>query len=1235
MCGMVRVGAAAYKAAFAHSNNPNTGTPTMNILGTSGADTLYGTSGDDYIDGFEGDDALFGGGGNDFLVGGAGDDFLEGGGGNDNIDYVHATGGVSVNLQTHSATGAGGNDTLWNIESMAGSSYDDVLVGDAGGNWILGRGGNDLIDGGDGFDTANYQDAAAGVTVDLVTGQVTGGAGNDQLFNIEGVYGSGYADLLVGDDGPNMLYGRGGNDTLRGGAGEDSLNGGEGDDFLDGGEGRFDQIRYDDASGAVQVNLQLGTASGAAGNDTFVNIENVAGSNFDDVIIGNAGDSTLQGLGGNDFLDGGAGSDAIDYYESTGGVYVNMATGTSSGASGNDTFVNFEGIGGSFFDDVLIGDANNNYIHAQAGNDRLDGGAGDDYLSGGAGDDFLDGGTGNYGDVAAYEDSQAGVSVDLTQGLAFDGWGGTDTLRNIEHVNGSMFGDNLVGDANGNWFRPASGNDFVDGRAGLDVVMYETATGGVTVDLQGGFAFGADIGNDQLVSIEAVHGSLHDDHIQLSNTTGGYVFGRAGNDVLRGGSNSDNLIGGLGNDTLDGGAGNDTASYFDDAFEAPGGHGVVVDLQAGTATDNWGFTDTLVNIESVSGSEFADRMTGSVRNDTLIGNGGDDVMLGGAGSDFFIGGAGNDIIDGGAITDLINYNDLNTVSYQTSSTGIVANLQTGRVEDGLGGVDTLSNINWFNGSAFADRITGSSANWFEQFDGGAGDDFIDGGAIDPITFANANRLTLFNSGSAATVDFTAGTAVSGLGHDTLANINHVVATRFADTLLGSDSQVPESFAGRGGNDFIDGKGGLDEVRYNFGNGPVNVNLATGVAIDGEGGIDTLAHIEGVRGSNGNDTLTGGNAASDALEFFMGMAGNDTIDGGSGYDRVDYQSSTTGVRVTLGGTSAGTAADGFGGTDTLINIEAVRGSNFNDVLTGSDSGAFESFEGREGNDVIDGKGGVDRADYASSTAGVSVNLAAGTAADGFGGTDTLVGIENVRGSSFADVITGDTNDNVLQGGAGNDQISGGAGDDILAGGAGDDRLTGGDGYDQFAFEASGNGLDRVADFGWGDTLLVAATLSGRASAGNGSALQAGQMQAQQDAGGTTLYIGTDAAAGADIAIHFDTAIDPSLFAVIETADGHSLVGLVDAPKPGRVAEIAVQFQATIKAHADVAGKVAGKSTTNEVAVAHVSDLLERFSFDAHDAGGDTGGSFADAGGATELELLGVASGLHPLDAGAPA
>ena len=260
----------------------------------------------------------------------------------------------------------------------------------------------------------------------------------------------------------------------------------------------------------------------------------------------------------------------------------------------------------------------------------------------------------------------------------------------------------------------------------------------------------------------------------------------------------------------------------------------------------------------------------------------------------------------------------------------------------------------------------------------------------------------------------------------------------ADTLLGSNrTDISETFEGRSGNDFIDGRGGFDIVRYDFSNGAVTVNLVTGTGGGADAGSDVFVNIEGIQGSAFNDILTGGNAANGTVvglgdgvsEFFRGGAGNDTIDGGQGYDTVSYSNSTAGVVVKLNDNLDGSASDGLGGTDTLRNIEAVRGSQFNDVLTGSDTAAFESFEGLNGDDTIDGLGGADRVDYFFARAGVNVNLATGTASDGYGTTDTLRNIEDVRGSrDFSDTLTGNAGNNRLAGLGGNDTLDGGAGAD---------------------------------------------------------------------------------------------------------------------------------------------------------------------------------------------------------------
>jgi len=155
--------------------------------------------------------------------------------------------------------------------------------------------------------------------------------------------------------------------------------------------------------------------------------------------------------------------------------------------------------------------------------------------------------------------------------------------------------------------------------------------------------------------------------------------------------------------------------------------------------------------------------------------------------------------------------------------------------------------------------------------------------------------------------------------------------------------------------------------------------------------------------------------------------------------------------------------------TLANIENVIGSNFDDTLIGDANDNV--IDGGFGNDTIDGGDGIDTIAFDVFNQSVTVNLEEGTALSGED-TDTLVNIENVRGSNFDDTLIGDANDNVFRGGLGNDTIDGGdddvlsgdananvfdggagidtlsglAGDDILIGGLGNDTLDGGEGND---------------------------------------------------------------------------------------------------------------------------------------------------------------------------------------------
>ena len=1041
------------------------------VIGTDFGDVLVGSSVDNFFRGLQGDDRI------------------DGAGGIDRAGYDRSNGSVQVSLLTGTSSGADGNDTLRNIENLRGGDFADTLEGDNAGNDIEGRGGddvlrglggrdllkgeagNDRLEGGDSQDTlrggagddvldggahqtlfehdyADYTDATGGVTVDLVAGVGTGaGVGRDTLIGIEAVLGSQHGDTLLGSADHNLF------------------NPGAGDDRMVGGDG-YDIVGYWDASGPVQIDMRTGRVTGASGNDTLDGFEGALGTAHADVITGDAGNNFIRGYAGDDSLDGGDGFDRAAYDFGSGSVNVSLRTNTATGSEGNDTLANFENLRGGSFNDTLEGNDGvndleggdgNDFIQGLAGDDVLEGQGGEDTLRGGQGNDTLDGGGHGSGqfDYADYRDVVGAVTVRLTgldgtgNGSATGGDAGTDTLIGIDGVLGGAGDDTIVGGATDDLFSGGLGADSIDGGGGFDIVHYRfgSASDGVQVNLKTGAVTGGD-GNDQLTSIEGAIGTDFDD-VLIGNDDGNFLRGMKGNDVI------------------DGGAGIDRVAY-----DRATGAGVVVSLAAGTASGADG-DDTLSNIENVRGSDFADTLEGDDQaneiqarngddllrglggNDRLFGDAGNDTIEGGAGNDTIVGGAGHDILDGGEVLDRINYTDGNTLDYSSSTAGIVLDTASGQVSDGLGGTDQISNFNFITGTSFSDRLLGSTAPVFEMFDGGAGDDIIDGGAItDTLNQTNANRANFQNAGASVTASLLTGTAVGAQsGRDTLIHINQLRGSNFDDQLEGSDrTDVTETFDGRGGSDRIDGRGGFDEVRYDFGSAGVTVHLGQGTATDASGGVDRLTGIEGVRGSNSADVLTGGLAANgtgvrDGLEWFVGGGGDDRIDGGGGYDRADYTISTAGVVVTLGGTGTGTAQDGMGGTDTLTSIEGVRGSAFDDILTGSDTGEFESFEGRQGNDQIDGRGGEDRADYMRSTAGVVVDLAAGTAQDGYGSADTLQGIENVRGSrDFADQITGDAGANLLEGLGGNDVLSGADGDDRLLGADGDDTLNGGDGDD---------------------------------------------------------------------------------------------------------------------------------------------------------------------------------------------
>ncbi len=499
------------------------------------------------------------------------------------------------------------------------------------------------------------------------------------LTGLTDFFGGDAGDTVTGTDDSNMISGGGGDDVLSGAVGDDMLIGGAGGDTLDGGVG-VDTVGYSDAEAGVRVGLagQI-TQTGDAVGDSFVDIENLSGSNFNDVLYGDSASNVINGNGGSDQLrgadgadellggdgddflwgdagadviNGGAGNDWAYYSTSSVGVTVNLATNVGlNGDAQGDTYISIERLFGSSKRDVLIGNDDVNYIRGANGDDTLSGQGGDDFLQGDAGADELIGGAGR--DWATYVSSTQAMTISLADTSLNTGEAVGDTYSSVENLQGTRFDDTLYGDGNSNIIRGNDGddmlfgggaNDFLRGDLGADVLNggagndyadYINSNAAITINLGAGTASGGHAEGDSFISIERVLGSNFADQI-IGNFANNYLRGAGGDDAIFGGSGIDFLEGGGGADALNGGSGTDWAYYLNAA------NGVTVDF--GNVSNNRGeaFGDTYISIESLRGSEFGDNLTGDSGTNYITGEGGNDTLNGGAGNDTLRGDEGAD-----------------------------------------------------------------------------------------------------------------------------------------------------------------------------------------------------------------------------------------------------------------------------------------------------------------------------------------------------------------------------------------------------------------------------------------------------------------------------------------------------------------------------------------------------------------------------------------------------------------
>jgi len=519
-----------------------------------------------------------------------------------------------------------------------------------------------------------------------------------------------------------------------------------------------------------------------------------------------------------------------------------------------------------------------------------------------------------------------------------------------------------------------------------------------------------------------INGTALNDILLQGDAADDLIFGLAGND---------NLIGGLGDDLLDGGVGNDTmvGEEGDDTYIVSSSSDVVVE-----AADE-GYDVVFASASFILSADVEDLIltgaaalngTGNALNNVLIGNAAANTLDGGGGGDEMVGGAGNDIY-------VVDHADDAVVELASEGVDLVrASL------DGYSLPADVENLTLFGaaivgyGNGGANVLTGSDGNnqlygegGNDRLLGGLGNDTLDGGAGNDTTDGGAgNDVHVVRQAADTVIELALG------GTDTVhAYINYTLALNFENLLL------------------------LGGAQNGTGNAAANT-------ITGNFQANVLA------GLGGADVLDGGDV--DELDYL---------------DTATYAASAAAVSVNLA-TGTGTGGDAQG--DTLVRIENLTGSAFNDILTGN--AGNNTLDGGAGSDLMRGGPGSDTyvvnstGDVVEDTGGAYDTVLAGVSYRLSGGVENLtltgsLALDGI-GSSAGNVITGNSNVNFLIGLSGNDDLFGGAGADLLLGGSGNDNLVGGAGADRLM---GGAGID-VAGYWLAPAAVSVSLATGAGTAG---------------------------------------------------------------------------------------------------------------------------------------------------------
>ncbi|WP_193141511.1 LamG-like jellyroll fold domain-containing protein [Meridianimarinicoccus sp. MJW13] len=782
------------------------------------------SSGDDLLYGGAGNDILAGGDGDDLLHGGTGADMLYGGTGRDTASYASAAPGadggalevsefnnVTVDLQAgtavvHNSVAAVDihipNTLFWNQIDQILLQHGTLVAtrtvrivpsesGAAGQNLVATMRTSPFATV---TDTTANRDVTE--TLDGIE-NVVGGVGADTIL------GDGGSNTLRGGAGADLLDGRGGddyfglegNDTARGGAGNDTffigagaltIDGGSGTDTLDFGElgtRLLDITNSDGSVSEVEQTVELGLVRYDMAGGFYI-----ADFEIDVPVWSDTGTRESRGgLSPRAVLETDAAyansADDLTRVVPTGTQYVVSFEKQIQSFRGD--FTNIEVIRSSSHVEVLqeTSTAGDDYIRGGLNHDTLNGLAGNDILIGDLGTDHLDGGVGDDdmrgggGDDFLYVDS-TGDKVD-----------GGDGYDRVAIVAGTGFDVDLATWAAIEEVEGAGGDDTLDGSKAFSRLTLFGRAG--QDELRGGF------GNDQL-------------------------FGGSQDDMLFGGDSTDSLFGDSGADWMDGGEQSDFYAF--DGFDTIQDSGTRGYDKAQT-NDAAGVTVSLAGwsgVERINGFTGNDRINGSGQTDALLlfGDAGDDILSGGSGNDVLIGGDGNDTLNGGGGNDFLLGGSGDDVFDGGAGNDVLYIGQPGDyVFDGGAGFDKAV-VTDTNG------IILSIGGWtgVERVNGLTGDDNIE-----------ANGLA------------TAITLVGSAGHDTLAggsagdvlyggaDDDRLFGGDGADALIGSTGD--DYFDGGDGGDFYLGGAGLDSFVWKAGFGRDVVKDY----IDGEDRLDFRFH----------------------------------------------------------------------------------------------------------------------------------------------------------------------------------------------------------------------------------------------------------------------------------------------------------------------------------------------------------------------------------------------------------